>query len=322
MSESVPIHDTPILGMTSRPLVPQPVEYGDPKSNNFWVEYPNGLVDLSRSTHLKELKDSAEKQLDIDPSKDPGAQNILDAGSKTITPTLLPGQLEISVNGGRTVRLDTEKTAVVIIDMQNFFLHKDLRNHPKGLACVDPLMRVVPFLREKDVKILWVNWGLTTAELSTIPPSLVRGFAKHGSPRGGGFGSELPGDFGKLLMRGEKNSELYGPLQGLYEDGRDKGTDFWIHKNRISGLWDQTLLDNFLKENGLMTLFFAGVNADQCVLGTLIDAYFKGYDCILIEDATATTSPDGALESVIYNAGNSYGFVTSTENVIGSKAWN
>ena len=52
---------------------------------------------------------------------------------------------------------------------------------------------------------------------------------KRGS---GGFGSELPEPFGRLLMRGEFNSELYGPLQGLYEQGRDAGTDVWIHKNR------------------------------------------------------------------------------------------
>jgi len=120
-------------------------------------------------------------------------------------------------------------------------------------------------------------------------------------------------------MRGEKNSDLYGPLQGLYEEGRDKGSDVWIHKNRMSGLWDQGLLENFLKENGTRTIFFAGVNADQCVLGTYIDAYYKGYDCIMLEDATATTSPEGGYENVIYNAGNSYGFVTSTEKVLKSK---
>ena len=73
------------------------------------------------------------------------------------------------------------------------------------------------------------NWGLTDHELTTIPPSLVRGFMKGGH---GGFGAELAGGFGRLLMRGEFNSELYGPLQGLYEQGRDAGTDVWIHKNR------------------------------------------------------------------------------------------
>jgi len=72
---------------------------------------------------------------------------------------------------------------------------------------------------------------------------------------------------------------------------------------RMSGLWGpQTALDLYLQENGITTLFFAGVNADQCVLGTLIDSYYRGYDCILIDDATATTSPTGGLENVVYNA--------------------
>lgn len=39
----------------------------------------------------------------------------------------------------------------------------------------------------------------------------------------------------------------------------------------------------------------------QCVLGTLADAYFRGYDCIALQDCIATTSPPGGLENVIYN---------------------
>lgn len=72
------------------------------------------------------------------------------------------------------------------------------------------------------------------------------------------------------------------------------------------------------------------------MLGTLVDAYFLGYDCIVLEDATGTTSPEGGFENVIYNAGSvslqtcipnqnlrmaylpsqSYGFVTDTHRVI------
>ena len=73
------------------------------------------------------------------------------------------------------------------------------------------------------------NWGLTEHELTTIPPSLIRGFMKNGK---GGFGSQLPGRFGRLLMRGELNSDLYGPLQEEYAKGESAGTDVWIHKNR------------------------------------------------------------------------------------------
>ncbi|KIM48230.1 hypothetical protein M413DRAFT_61968, partial [Hebeloma cylindrosporum] len=57
-----------------------------------------------------------------------------------------------------------------------------------------------------------------------------------------------------------------------------------------------------------------------CVLGTLVDAYFRGYDCIVLEDGTGTTSPEGGFENVIYNAGGSYGFVTDTKRVIAAAA--
>src|ERR1700742_2464506 len=73
------------------------------------------------------------------------------------------------------------------------------------------------------------NWGLTEAELLTIPPSLARSFSKGNAL---GFGSELPGGFGRLLMRGELNSDLYGPLQELYLQGQAEGSDVWVHKNR------------------------------------------------------------------------------------------
>ncbi|KAI5121245.1 hypothetical protein M0805_002292 [Coniferiporia weirii] len=277
--------------MKTRPLVEEPVEYGNVAS--FWVEYPSGLVDLTRSRHLPS---NDTPKADADPPS-AGAQ-----------------QLDVAVDGNRTIRIDAKKSALVVIDMQNFFLHPDLRAHPKGLACVDPLLNTIPPLRAAGVKIVWVNWGLTEHELQTIPPSLVRSFMKNGK---GGFGAELPAGFGRLLMRGARNSELYGPLQTEYESGKEQGTDIWIHKNRMSGLWGpQSSLDLYLQEEGIETLLFSGVNADQCVLGTVIDSYYRGYDVVLVKDATATTSPEGGYENVCYNLGNSYGFITDSRRVL------
>lgn len=42
----------------------------------------------------------------------------------------------------------------------------------------------------------------------------------------------------------------------------------------------------------------------QCVLGTIVDSYFRGYDCVALRDCIATTSPQGGLENVFYNCGN------------------
>jgi hypothetical protein len=51
-------------------------------------------------------------------------------------------------------------------------------------------------------------------------------------------------------------------------------------------------------------LIFVLLKLMQCVSGTFIDAYFQGYDCVMVEDITATTSPAGGLENVLYNAAN------------------
>lgn len=80
--------------MTERPHVPAPAMYGD--AGNFWVEYPSGLVDISRTSPLP--KSSAG-------NAQPPA---IDAKS----------QMDIHVDGDRVVRVDKKRTALVAIDMQ------------------------------------------------------------------------------------------------------------------------------------------------------------------------------------------------------------
>ncbi len=80
----------------------------------------------------------------------------------------------------------------------------------------------------------------------------------------------------------------------------------------MSGFWD-TPLDSILRNLRLDTLLFAGVNLDQCVLHTLADANFLGYDTILLEDCAATTNPDFCREATLLNIRQIFGFtITST----------
>jgi mannose-6-phosphate isomerase-like protein (cupin superfamily) len=60
-------------------------------------------------------------------------------------------------------------------------------------------------------------------------------------------------------------------------------------------------------------VLFCGVNVDQCVYATLTDAAALGYDCVLLEDCCATTSPPGCAESTLYNVAQCFGFVSSAE---------
>jgi nicotinamidase-related amidase len=75
----------------------------------------------------------------------------------------------------------------------------------------------------------------------------------------------------------------------------------------MSGFWD-TPLDSILRNLRVDTVLFGGVNADQCVLATLQDANFLGYDTILLEDGSATTSPQFCWDATLYNVRQCFGF--------------
>ena len=82
----------------------------------------------------------------------------------------------------------------------------------------------------------------------------------------------------------------------------------------MSGLWSPELpMHKWLRESGKKTLLFAGVNTDQCLLGTLTDAYSWGWDCILIGDCAGTMTGMGAKEVCDFNIATNMGFVTDSE---------
>ncbi len=83
----------------------------------------------------------------------------------------------------------------------------------------------------------------------------------------------------------------------------------------MSGFWD-TPLDSILRQLDVTTLLFAGVNSDQCVLGTLMDANFLGYDTILLDDCAATTSPDYCAQATRYNVRTCFGFVMQSPDLV------
>jgi nicotinamidase-related amidase len=116
---------------------------------------------------------------------------------------------------------------------------------------------------------------------------------------------------GRLLMRDTWNAALYPPLDVIYRTGAQLPIlpDVLLHKNRMSGLWGGgTACEAFLKAEGITTLFFAGVNTDQCVGGTLTDAFSKGFDCVLLGDGCGTTSPGEAQRAWEWNAERTFGF--------------
>ncbi|KAH9897545.1 isochorismatase [Xylariomycetidae sp. FL2044] len=228
--------------------------------------------------------------------------------------------LRISTTHGApdtSITLAPALTALVVIDMQNFFLDPKCNDHPAGLVAVDRTLEVIKKCREAGIRIIWLNWGLNQNDITSMPAASQRSFASSlitppadGRQSRYGFGSDMGDGRGRLLVAGEWNARLYDALQSECR----LGEDIFCDKNRISGFWDRdTPFAQALRRNGLKTLLFAGVNTDQCVFGTLADAYYHGFDCVLLDDCCATKTPNGQ-EVTVWNTSRGYGFVTDSKS--------
>ncbi|KAK2127773.1 Isochorismatase-like protein [Fusarium oxysporum II5] len=94
----------------------------------------------------------------------------------------------------------------------------------------------------------------------------------------------------------EWNTEFHPSLKRTAEP-----QDIHINRNRLSGFWGGTGIEDALRKRDIRTLLFAGENTDQCVAGTIRDAYTKGWDCLMLSDACATTSPEFTKKCTEYN---------------------
>lgn len=211
----------------------------------------------------------------------------------------------------QTVTLDLQRTAIVVIDMQNDFCTKDGwvdaigGDYEADRTPIGPLVKLLPKLRENDVPVIWVNWG-NRADLMNMPPNQIHLYKNSGE--GIGLGDPLPTNGAPVLQKDSWASAVVDELAPLPGDIK-------VDKYRISGFWD-TPLESILKNLGIRSILFAGVNTDQCVLHSLTDANFLGYGCVLLEDCCATSSPDFCTEATIWNVKKCFGFVCSSDDVV------
>ena len=220
-----------------------------------------------------------------------------------------PRRIHISTEP-QTVICDLNRTAIVIIDMQNDFCTKGgWVDHIGGdyepdRAPIEPLQALLPELREAGVPVIWVNWGVRP-DAANLPPNQIHLYKPTG--RGTGITEDLPNGH-KVLTKDSWAAATVDELAPHPED-------YQVDKHRISGFWD-TPLDSILRNLGIKTVMFSGVNTDQCVMMTLTDANFLGYGCIMVTDCCATTSPEFCTEASIWNVKKCFGFVCDSHAVL------
>ncbi|GAA2246325.1 cysteine hydrolase [Herbiconiux moechotypicola] len=200
------------------------------------------------------------------------------------------------------VTADLARSALVVIDMQNDFCSPEgwLAGWGVDVSGAAPVIeavgRLVPAARAAGVPVIWVNWG-TRLDQANLPAGVRHSMDPFGDGRG--IGSVGAHD-SRAMTRGSWGAALVDGLE------RAPG-DIDVDKHRLSGFWD-TPLDSILRTLRVDTVFFAGVNSDQCVYSSLIDAASLGYDVVLVDGASGTTSPAYCHDATLYNTRQCYGF--------------
>ena len=198
--------------------------------------------------------------------------------------------------------LDPAHTALVVIDMQRDFIEKggfgdSLGNDVARLEAIIPTTAgLIALFRQEGWTVIHTREA-HKPDLSDCPPSKIR----RGNPS---LHIGETGAMGRLLIAGEPGNQIVdalAPIEGeIVIDKPGKGM-FWatgIHE-RLQGL-------------GITHLVFAGVTTEVCVQTSMREANDRGYECLLIEDATESYFAEfkAATVAMIAAQGGIVGWVT------------
>jgi len=208
------------------------------------------------------------------------------------------------------VTLTPERTAVIVVDMQNAFASKGGMFDLAGLnvsgapAAIEANRRLLAACRSHGVRVVYLQMSYR-ADLADAGDSTSPNYHKE---LGIVMMRRRPELRGKLLVDGTWDWQIVDELTP--EPG-----DRIVRKSRYSGFCG-TDLEDYLRSQGIRHLLFTGISTNVCVESTARDAFFAEFWPILVEDAMNHSGPDFNRQATLWNFENVLGWVTTTDDVI------
>jgi nicotinamidase-related amidase len=177
---------------------------------------------------------------------------------------------------------DPARTALIIIDMQRDFIERGGFGDALGND-VSRLERIIPVVSEllevcRDEAMMVVHTREAhRPDLSDCPPSK----RLRGAPR---LRIGDPGPMGRVLIAGEPGNDIIPEL-------RPRCRELVLDKPG-KGAFYATPLERELRAAGITHLILSGATTELCVQTTMREANDRGFECLLIEDATESYFPE------------------------------
>ena len=178
------------------------------------------------------------------------------------------------------------RTALVVIDMQRDFVEPggfgaSLGNDVSLLhGAIAPIAALLAAWRSHGWPVLHTR-ECHRADLSDCPPAK----RERGNPS---LRIGEPGPMGRLLIAGEPGADIIPALAPA--DGE------WVIDKPGKGMFWGTCLPGGLHARlqaaGITHLVFTGVTTEVCVQTSMREANDRGYECLIVEDATESYFPD------------------------------
>jgi nicotinamidase-related amidase len=182
----------------------------------------------------------------------------------------------------RPFEFDPARTALVMIDMQRDFVEpggfgESLGNDVSRLAAVvPPAIELLGWARSRGLLVVHTREA-HRADLSDCPPAKrLRGAP---SMRIGD-----PGPMGRILIDGEPGAGFVDGLEPL-------AGEIEVVKPGKGAFYNTTLTHSLVSRR-ITRLIFGGVTTEVCVQTTMREANDRGYDALLVEEATGSYFPE------------------------------
>jgi nicotinamidase-related amidase len=203
---------------------------------------------------------------------------------------------------------DPTKTALVIIDMQRDFIEpggfgETLGNDVSLVSSIVPdVKRLLEACRDAGLAIIH-TMECHKPDLSDLPKAK----RSRGNPTLR-IGDEGP--MGRILIAGEPGTAI---IPGLSPAPGET-----LIEKPGKGAFYATTLEETLAAKGIERLIFAGVTTEVCVQTTMREANDRGYECLLVEEATASYFPEfkQSTLAMIRAQGGIVGWTAHLEDVI------
>ena len=179
-------------------------------------------------------------------------------------------------------RYELPHTALVIIDMQRDFVEpggfgESLGNDVTKLQTIIPTCQAVLSAWRQAGGLVVHTREAHAPDLSDCPPAK----RLRGEPR---LRIGDDGPMGRILIAGEPGNQIVPQLA-------PRVGEFVIDKPG-KGAFYATPLHALLQGRGITHLVFMGVTTEVCVQTSMREANDRGYDCLLVEDGTASYFPE------------------------------